>query len=141
MHWAPGPRGSITPEERVPPACWGIRSRRPQAALTCHLVSPARLTLGVWSQLGARTHRKTGLRYSGGCPRAVVRDREPLTESPGVRAHAGHPSWGEEATPQGGERGQLDVGERHGIPGDRSRPEEALREGGTFQTVPIPRGL
>lgn len=128
MCWAPGPKGSVAPEERVPPACWGIGSGRPRAALTCHSVSPTRLTLGVCSQLGARTHRKTGLWYRGGCPRAVVEDGEPLTESPRVRAHAGHPSWGEGAAPQGGERSQPGVRERQGILGDRSRPEEALRE-------------
>lgn len=121
----------------MPPACWGIGSRHPRAALTCHSVSPTRLTLGVCSQLGAQTH---SLWYSGGCPRAVVEDGEPLTESPGVRAHAGHPSWGEGAAPQGGERGQPGVGERQGIPGDRSRPEEALREEAPSRPFPFHGG-
>ena len=46
---------------------------------------------------------------------------------------------GVRGVPQGGERDQPGVRERQGIPGDQTGG--SFKGRGTFQTVPIPRGL
>lgn len=74
-------------------------------------------------------------------PRAVVKDGEPLTESLGVRARAGHPSWGEGGCPLGWRKGQARRQGEAGCPGWPEQTRGSFQGRGAFQAAPIPRGF
>lgn len=112
-----------------------------RAALTCHSAPRTADTQGLLSPGGMNTQEgwprvQRWMPQRQVSPRAVVKDGEPLTESLGVRARAGHPSWGEGGCPLGWRKGQARCRGEAGCPGWPEQTRGSFQGRGAFQAAP-----
>ena len=112
-----GTRGRVARGSGCLPPAGESGTGATRAALTCHSAPRTADTQGLLSPGGMNTQEgwprvQRWMPQRQVSPRAVVKDGEPLTESLGVRARAGHPSWGEGGCPPRVEKGASQVSGR-----------------------------